>query len=202
LLSGDEFLAGVVEFDRALIETTGPRIALLLAADPRAAPNSARLGQTHYRELGAEPIVVEALQRDEMRAEALPDYDVLFIAGGDPRRLLENVSDTPLWKEALRRWRAGAGLAGSSAGAMALCEFCLAPNPGDREPRHWRDGLGPIGGAGLAVHATSRSERWLREISVTAPCPLVALDDKTGVIITAGEDPAVYGPGRVWVVGT
>jgi peptidase S51-like protein len=200
LLSGDEFMPGVRRFDRALLEATGPRIALLLAADPRAAPNSERLATAHYRGLGGEPVAIEALHRKGMLAAELPDYDVLFIAGGDPRRLLEAVWGTPLWEEALRRWREGKGLAGASAGAMALCEQSLAPKPGDREPRHWRDGLGPLEGFGLAVHASSRSKQWLLDVASTAPCPLVALDDETGVILTPDRDPAVYGPGNVWVV--
>lgn len=201
LLSGDEFMRGVRPFDRALLAETGPRIALLLAADPRAAASSARLATAYYEDLGARPVIVPALVRAEMAAEALPDYDVLFIAGGDPRRLLAAVAGTTLWEEVVRRWRSGAGLAGSSAGAMALCERCLVPEPGDRIPLHWRDGLGPLTGFGLAVHATSRPGEWLAEVASKAPCPLVALDDETGVLLTAAADAVVLGPGRAWVVG-
>ncbi|MGH2785855.1 MAG: hypothetical protein ACRDJ1_11380, partial [Actinomycetota bacterium] len=44
LLSSDEFLAVAEPFDRALLAATGPRVGLVLAADPRGAPHSARLG--------------------------------------------------------------------------------------------------------------------------------------------------------------
>src|SRR3989442_15384144 len=81
LLSSDEFLPIAEPFDRTLLSVTGPRVALVLAADARAARHSARLGLAHYRALGADPVVVEALERDQMSADALPAYGVLFLAG-------------------------------------------------------------------------------------------------------------------------
>ena len=200
LLSSDEFLPVAEAFDRALLAVTGPRVGLMLAADPRAAPHSARLGIAHYRRLGAQPFVVEALRREEATAEALPPYDVLFLAGGDPSKLIACLRGTPLWEEALRRWREGAALAGSSAGAMALCRHSLEPRAGDRVPTHWTDGLGPIERVGLAVHARNRPREWLEKIAATAPVPLVALDDGVGVVLRSGEDPFVAGDGNVWVV--
>jgi cyanophycinase-like exopeptidase len=200
LLSSDEFLAVAEPFDRELLAATGPRVALILAADPRGAPHSARLGLTHYRRLGADPFVIDVLRREDATAEALPSYDVLFLAGGDPSKLLACLRGTPLWDEALRRWRAGSALAGSSAGAMALCGNSLEPRPGDRVPMHWTEGLGPIERVGLAVHARNRPREWLEAVAASAPVPLVALDDGVGVVLRAGTPPAVAGDGNVWVV--
>ena len=200
LLSSDEFLAVAEPFDRELLAATGPRVALILAADPRGASHSARLGLAHYRRLGADPFVVDVLRREDATAEALPTYDVLFLAGGDPSKLLACLRGTPLWHEALRRWQAGSALAGSSAGAMALCLHSLEPRPGDRVPMHWTEGLGPIGRVGLAVHARNRPREWLEAVAASAPVPLVALDDGVGVVLRAGRPPAVAGDGNVWVV--
>jgi cyanophycinase-like exopeptidase len=200
LLSSDEFLPVAEPFDRALLAATGPRVALVLAADPRAAPHSARLGIAHYRALGADPFVVDVLRREDATADALPPFDVLFLAGGDPARLLACLRDTALWEEALRRWRDGNALAGSSAGAMALCRHSLEPRPGDRVPTHWTTGLGPIERVGLAVHARNRPREWLESIAAAAPVPVVALDDGVGLILTAEEKPVVAGDGNAWVV--
>lgn len=200
LLSSDEFLPVAGPFDRALLEATGPRVGLILAADPRAAPHSARLGLAHYRKLGADPVVVDVLHRGDASADALPPYDVLFLAGGDPGRLLECLRDTPLWEEALRRWREGICLAGSSAGAMALCRHSLAPKPGDRRPTRWTAGLGPIERIGLAVHARSRPKEWLDAITVDAPVPVVALDEGVGLVLRPEAPVTVAGDGRAWVV--
>ena len=197
LLSSDEFLPAASAFDRALLAATGPRVALLLCADPRAAPHSAALAIPYYRELGADPLVVEVLHRDQATAQALPDYDVLFIGGGSPATLLPCLKGTTLWDEALRRWRSGAAIAGSSAGAMALCRRCLVPRPGDRVPTVWSEGLGPLERVALAVHASSRPPEWLRAVARDAPAHLLALDDATGVVLQAGRPPRVAGPGDV-----
>lgn len=200
LLSSDEFLPVAEPFDRAVLAATGPRVALVLAADPRGAPHSARLALAHYRKLGADPVVLDVLKRDEARADALPDYDVLFLAGGDPGKLLACLRETPLWEEALRRWRDGAALAGSSAGAMALCRHSLEPRPGDRMPTHWTEGLGPIERVALAVHAQNRPKEWLEAVAAGAPVPIVALDDGVGLVLRPDSPVTVAGEGNAWVV--
>lgn len=200
LLSSDEFLPVAEPFDRALLDATGPRVALILAADPRGAKHSARLGIAHYRKLGADPVALEVLRREDAGAEALPPYDVLFLAGGDPSKLLSCLRDTPLWAEALRRWRDGAALAGSSAGAMALCAHSLEPRPGDRMPTHWTAGLGPIERFAVAVHAKNRPKEWLERIAAVAPVPLVALDDGVGLVLRPEQPVTAAGEGRAWVI--
>jgi hypothetical protein len=201
LLSSDEFLPSAEPFDRALLAAAGPKVALVLAADPGAAPQSARLGLAHYRRLGARPQVVDVLERSRATADALPPFDVLFLAGGSPAALLACLAGTSLWDEALRRWRGGAALAGSSAGAMALCRWCLVPEPGARRPTRWASGLGPLEGLALAVHARTAPASWLAAVAESAPVPLLALDDGVGVLLRPGRPPVVAGEGRSWIAG-
>lgn len=201
LLSSDEFLPPAEAFDRALLSVTGKRVALIFAADPRGASSSAQLATRYYRRLGADPVVVDVLIRDDARADALPDYDVLFLAGGSPAALLAALRDSPLWAEALRRWRSGGALAGSSAGAMALCRHSLVPEPGDGRPSNWAAGLGPIERVALAVHAKTAPADWLRRVRETAPVPVVALDEGVGVVVAADADPVLAGEGRAWILG-
>lgn len=197
LLSSDEFLPVAEPFDRALLAAArGPRIALVFAADPRGAPHSAKLGTAHYRRLGAQPSVADVLIRDDATAESLPDCDVLFLAGGSPAALVATLRDTPFWEEALGRWREGLSLAGSSAGAMALCRHTLVPEPGDRRPSRWETGLGPIERLALAVHARSAPTGWLEHVNKTAPVSVVGLDEGVGVVLAAGAKPVVAGEGR------
>jgi cyanophycinase-like exopeptidase len=201
LLSSDEFLPVAEPFDRGLLEAAaGPRIALILAADPRGASKSARLGRAHYRRLGAHPVVVNVYTRDQATAEALPPYDVLFLAGGSPSALLACLRGTPLWDEALRRWRDGRALAGSSAGAMALCSHSLEPEPGARRPTRWAEGLGPIERFALAVHARTAPQEWLDLIGAPAPAPVIALDEGVGLLLQAQQPVRVLGDGRAWVL--
>ena len=118
-------------FDEAILEGAGPRVAVLLAAGPADAEEQWAAAAAHYRSLGAEPLLVPVLDPSEADAERLPpDYNVFFLGGGDPLNLLAGLAGTTLWKEVLERWRAGRALAGSSAGAMVLCDDCLIPAGG------------------------------------------------------------------------
>jgi hypothetical protein len=126
----------------------------------------------------------------------VPDCDVLFLAGGSPAALIATLRDTPFWDEALKRWRSGMSLAGSSAGAMALCRNSLVPEPGDPRPSRWERGLGPIERVALAVHARSAPEEWFQHVRETAPVPVVALDEGVGVVLVHGRKPVVAGDGR------
>jgi cyanophycinase len=190
LLSGGEFETSATDFDRLLLERAGPRVAVVLAAGPGEADVAWAMAEAHYRSLAAEPILVPALERDDAVADALPsDFDVLFLGGGDPARLLRALAGTSLWKEALARWRGGRALAGSSAGAMALCEATLVPEPGADLPATWSRGLGPLRGMALAVHADERPASWLDDVARRAPCPVVAMDAGSGLLLDPSGPP-------------
>jgi len=194
LLSGDEFLPPVREFDRRLIELAGASIGIVYCADHRAQPQSERYARKHFTALNAEPFTID------MHASKLPPFDVLYLAGGSPADLLDHLRHSELWPEVLRRWRAGGVLAGSSAGAMVLCTKTLTPTPGARAPTIWTDGVGPVDGIGIAAHATSRPAAWLDEVARAAPVPLLALGDRTGIILRHGVPFEIIGEERVWLV--
>src|SRR6266480_1437683 len=194
LLSGDEFLRPVSDFDRRLLELTGSWVGVIYCADHRAQPKSERYAKRHFERLGADAFTLD------MHGNEHSEYDVAYIAGGSPKDLLEHLRDNPRWSDVLGSWKEGRGLAGSSAGAMVLCARTLTPEPGARVPTTWTTGVGPIDGICLAVHASSRSREWLEQVQKDAPAPLVALDDATGVILRKGAPPEKIGPGEVWRV--
>jgi hypothetical protein len=199
LLSSEEFTPLAEAFDRDLIGVFGPRVAVLLAADPDGAAEAGAAATRHYLGLGAEPVILAVLRREDATADALPECDVLFLAGGDPANLLRAMRETPFWRTAVARWRRGMALAGSSAGAMALCRHCLVPRPGDDKPTVWDEGLGPLERFGLAVHASTRPVEWLARVVASAPVPVVALDDATGLILRPARPPSKIGSGAVRV---
>lgn len=194
LLSSDEFTPAVAAFDRALLELTGPRVALITCADPTNAARNAQIGRAHFAELGA-----DAFHLDVAFDAELPPFDLAYIAGGDPAVLLRELR--PWWPPLREAWLAGAGLAGSSAGAMALCAHCLVPKPGDDKPTVWTDGFGAIGDVGLAVHATTRPSEWLRHVARDSRSRVIALDDATGVVVTNTDEVRIIGAGRAWIAG-
>lgn len=194
LLSSDEFLPIARPFDDALLaDRAVERIGVLLCADHRAAPQSLRYAQTHFPD--HEVVRVHA----HCGHEPLPEIDLLYLAGGDPRSLAACVQDRPgFWDEVLARWHAGMLLAGSSAGAMMLCRRAIGACTCVDPTHEWGDGLGPLEGIGLAVHADRRDPSWLAHLPTTAQMPVIAMDEGTGIILDAGESPRMVGDGRIW----
>jgi hypothetical protein len=201
LLSSDEFTPAARAFDETLLAAVrGARVGVVLCADHSHAATNLRHARAHF---GDAYEVFDAVGPHEAGAPPhapAREFDVLYMAGGSPEDLLECLRGSAFWDAVLREWRAGAALAGSSAGAMALCEHSLVPRPGDDKPTRWDRGLGPLSGVALAVHASSRPDVWLESVARAAPVPVVALDDATGVVLRVGKTPAVVGPGRARVI--
>ncbi|HLW17064.1 MAG TPA: Type 1 glutamine amidotransferase-like domain-containing protein, partial [Actinomycetota bacterium] len=153
--------------------------------------HSERYARRHFDTLGARAITLD------MHSDALPDYDIAYIAGGSPKDLLEHLRESTRWPQVLTRWREGRGLAGSSAGAMNLCTHLLTPERGARVPTTWSEGAGVIDAFAVAVHASSRSKDWLEEVARDAPVPVVALADAAGVILRNGVASEIFGD--VWI---
>src|SRR5258708_24712674 len=80
-------------------------------------------------------------------AERATGAGLIYLTGGDPGLLAQTLRGTRVWAAMVAAWRAGAGLAGSSAGAMALCEWPLVmarwPLHTERRPA---EALGPVPG--------------------------------------------------------
>jgi cyanophycinase len=212
LLGSGEFMPWAREVDTWCAQRATASSDRVLILPTAAAPEGdetferwAGMGAEHYAAIGLAPHVLPLKTRDDASrpeiVDAVADSRLIFFSGGNPGYLAQTLRDTPFWEEAVRRWREGMSLAGSSAGAMALCLHSLEPRPGDRVPTHWTEGLGPVERVGLAVHARNRPREWLSKIASTAPVPLVALDDGVGVVLRSGEEPVVAGDGNVWVVG-
>lgn len=200
LFSSDEFMPGAIPFDRALLEATGPNIAVLFCADHRNAELNARHAAAHFGALGARAWPLPIEHNPARLTGGLPEFDLLYMPGGSPADLLSCLHGSDAWEQILARWRDGAGLAGSSAGAMALCAHCMIPRPGDVRPTTWGSGLGPIQHVGLAVHASSRPDGWMRGMAEKGVVPLLAIEDSTGVLLRPGQAPLTVGPGTAYLV--
>ena len=194
LLSGDEFLDGATAFDQRLLELSGKDVGVIYCADHRAQQHSERYATKHFTNLGARAFTLD------MHGDDLPPFDVAYIAGGSPKTLLEHLRASTTFPSVLQRWRDGAALAGSSAGAMVLCEHTLVPEEGARVPTTWTRGVGPVEGIAVAVHASSRPRAWLEQVARDAPVPVVALGDSTGVILRNGYEFETHGPESTWLV--
>jgi cyanophycinase len=129
LCGSGEFTPAMSDVDRGILAGIGSRRARI-AIVPTAAgledtPKQwVAMGTAHFAGLGADATGVMVLNRsdaeDPRHAAAIANADWIYFSGGKPGHLVESLAGTTFWSAVLARHRAGAVLAGASAGAMML----------------------------------------------------------------------------------
>jgi len=167
LVGGDEFHPGNEPHDRRLAEAAAGRPALILATAARDSPEAAvRTAQRWFAGLDLAvselPVRSPADARSNELAAQAAGAGLVYIAGGDPGWVVRVLAGSPVWKRLAEAWAAGMALAGSSAGAMALCQWTLvrARWPGHTERRP-NDALGVVPGCALLPHYDTFGVRWI-----------------------------------------
>ena len=210
LVGGDELHPGNEPQDRVLVEAAGGGPAFVLATaarrhDPAAAVRHAR---TWFASLGLEVEELPALRRRDVTSPANVDRArsgrLFYLVGGDPGVVPTLLAGTPLWSAILQAWRAGAGLAGSSAGAMALGAWTLVRDrvPGDRN-RRYRPGLGVVPHVAVIPHLDTFGRGWVPGVVASAPdeeVVVLGVDERSAAVWAGGAWTAL-GAGGVTVVG-
>jgi cyanophycinase len=83
-----------------------------------------RLGREQSDRIGSECIYLPIHEREDAFnpefISQIKDAGLIYFSGGDPHRVAEIYSGSPLWDEILNQWKSGTSLAGCSAGAMAF----------------------------------------------------------------------------------
>jgi cyanophycinase len=133
-------------------------------------------------------------------AERAREGRFFYLVGGDPGLVPRTLSGTPLWDAIVEAWRGGAVLAGSSAGAMALCEWTLvrARMPGD-ERRRYAPALGLVPGVAVLPHFETFGHTWVESASERDGATLLGVDERTAALWHDGAWRAL-GEGGVSVV--
>jgi cyanophycinase-like exopeptidase len=168
-----------------------------------------RLGAGQARRLGVEAVPVPALDRssadDPDVAAPIEGAGLVYLSGGSPAYLADSLRGTRVWTAVLGAWRAGAALAGCSAGAMALAQWMVSIRAPEAAPE---PGLGVVPGI-LVVPHFDRFRRWMGRgpEAVAARLPdgvvLVGIDEETA-IVSDGRDLGrwtVRGRQAAWVFG-
>jgi cyanophycinase len=206
LEGGAEFGGRMADPDRQAIQLAGGLDASICIIPAAAAPdhNHQRAGQNGQRwftSLGARNVQVLSLidRSTAHQAEiisALQSARLVYLLGGFPGYLAESLSDTPAWEAILSAYRAGAVIAGSSAGAMVLCEYLYDPHAGGAVK-----GLGLLANACVLPHHNTFGKNWAVELQRLLPgVTLIGIDERTGMIDN-GPDHAwqVFGQGGVTI---
>jgi cyanophycinase len=75
-------------------------------------------------------VLRHAEANEPANADAVRQARFVYLAGGSPMHLRSVLKDSLLWSALVEAWNGGAVVAGSSAGAMALCDPMVDPRGG------------------------------------------------------------------------
>jgi cyanophycinase len=204
LAGGAEFRGRMATPDRQAIELAGGANARLSIIPAAAAPdnNHQRAGQTGvdwFQKLGAVnvtalPLIDRTSADDPAVVDALRHSKLIYMLGGFPRHLAQSLAGSNSWQAMLAAHRSGAVIAGSSAGAMILCDYYYDPYG-----HKIRSGLGLIPDACILPHRNTFGQSWAPKLAQRlAGILLIGIDEQTGML---NDDPAgrwqVYGAGNV-----
>lgn len=216
LLGSGEYTSAMAETDRLLLAALGaaqPRVALIPAAsglEPGMPERWNRMGVQHFADLGAVPLPLALVSRDDAQSAAVIDQlrnaDLFYFSGGNPEYLVETLRDTPAWEAITARLAGGGGIAGCSAGAMMMSTYTLrVRSVAAGQPPHWIEALNIVPGLVVMPHFDRMVGYVGRETfqTIVAAVPpgvqLVGIDEDTALIRLTADRPWVVS-GRQTVV--
>ena len=188
LAGGAEFSGRMAKPDRRAIELAGGFDASIRIIPAAAAPDNnhrraGKNGVSWFKKLGAvnvatlplidrksadDPAVVKSLQRSKMA----------YLLGGFPRHLAQSLAGSHSWQALLDAHQSGAVIAGSSAGAMILCEHYYDPYA-----KNILNGLSLIPDACILPHHDTFGKNWAPELAQRLPgVVLIGIDEQTGML--------------------
>lgn len=209
LEGGAEFGGQMAEPDRRAIELAGGfdmsiRIIPTAAAPDNNHRRAGNNGVNWFRHLGATqvealPLIDKASANDPAIAAAISQSRLVYLLGGFTGYLGETLANSASWDAMLAAYEAGAVIAGSSAGAMVLCQYYYDPSQ-----RCVVNGLNLVPNACVLPHHNTFGKGWARQLSALLPAVvLLGIDERTGMLDDDGTERKtgwrVYGQGSVAV---
>ncbi len=204
LEGGSEFQGKMEAPDRKALALAGGKNADVVIIPTAAAPdnNSQRAGNTAmkwFRTLGATnisvlPIIDKESADDPEHSAELKHADLIFILGGFPGYLDDTLRKSRCLDAVWRAYQKGAVLAGSSAGAMVLCEWYFDPTV-----KEIKKGFGIIKDALLIPHHDTFGGSWHSlYFNHISDIRCIGIDEQTGMINQRRDHRwTVYGRGSV-----
>ena len=207
LVGGDEFNAGNEEQDRMLAAAAGrgPAFVVPTAAARQKPDVSVAHATRWFQQFGIDLQELPVLKRTDANSEAIAERaragGFFYLVGGDPGLVAQVLRGSAVWSAMFQAWRDGAALAGSSAGAMALCSHTLVratwPN---RFNRRSADALGLLPKTAVLPHFDSFGHRWVESAQAAAPGLILLGIDERSAALWDGARWLAAGPGAVTVV--
>ena len=202
LEGGAEFGGRMRDPDLKAIELAGGFEAPVRIIPTAAAPdnNHQRAGNNGVRwfqSLGARdvisvPLIDKVSANDEAVAKSLRDAKLVYMLGGFTGYLGETLKGSAAWEAVLEAYRDGAVVAGSSAGAMVMCEFYYDLNQGQVI-----EGLNLVPNSIVLPHHNTFGHSWASRLLEIVQVNLIGIDEQTGMLDDGAQTWTVYGRGRV-----
>jgi cyanophycinase-like exopeptidase len=131
LVGSGEYLPQMTEIEGSLLEGRPARYVQLATAavpdGPSVVERWHNLGIEQAKRLDVEAVIVPVSDRSDADnpefAEMVAGAGLVYLSGGNPGYLADTLRDTAVWVAIVDAWRAGAALAGCSAGAMAMTSW-------------------------------------------------------------------------------
>src|ERR1051325_6430472 len=165
-----------------------------------------------FRSLGVKHLHnLEISERQEAtlpaKVKILDDAAGVFFTGGDQLKITSQIGDTPIFQRIREIYDEGGVIAGTSAGAAAMCETMLVE--GGDENSHviggsmrMAPGLGLISGVIIDQHFMERG-RFGRLVGAVAQNPKnlgIGIDEQTAIVVERDNGFYVLGSGAVYVI--
>jgi cyanophycinase len=201
LVGGAEWREGCT-FDGDLLAASGADEVLILptAAAYEHPGRAVEWAERYFDGLGAKARGLMILARpdaeEEANVAALRDARFIYLSGGSPLHLRSVLKDSAAWDALTQAWNGGAVLAGSSAGAMALCDPMVDPRGGA-----FTLGLGLLAQVAIIPHHDTWSAEKAKRTITLAPAglPVVGIDEQTALVRDSDGAWSVGGAGGVVV---
>ena len=188
LEGGAEFGGRMRDPDLRAIELAGGfdaplRIVPTAAAPDRNHVNAGRNGVRWFQGLGARdvvsvPLIDKASANDEEIAKSLREAKLIYLLGGFTHYLGQTLMGSLAWDAALEAYRNGAVIAGSSAGAMVMCQFSFDPGSGKVV-----EGLNLVPNSLVLPHHNTFGKNWAPRLTKEIPrVTLLGIDEQTGML--------------------
>ncbi len=209
LEGGAEFGGQMAAPDRRAIELAGGPNALISIIPTAAAPdnNHQRAGNNGvrwFRSLGATnvallPLIDKASANDSSIVNTLHQSRLIYMLGGFTGYLGQTLQGSASEQAMLQAYAAGAVIAGSSAGAMVMCQYYFDPAQGGIV-----EGMGLVPNTCVLPHHNTFGKGWAQRLSQLLPAAvLLGIDERTGMLDDGdGERKTawrVYGQGAVTI---
>ncbi len=198
LQGGAEFSGSMAQSDRRSLALAGgnrARVAILptAAVPDRNHQRAGENGRRWFSSLGSGrvevlPLIDTLSAADPELGTSIVASDLIYLLGGFPGYLAQTLGGSAAWSAVRTAHERGAVVAGSSAGAMVLCEKLYDPYLGQVV-----QGLGLVPGCCLVPHHDTSGRKRVAELQKELPgLTIIGIDEQTGMI----DD----GPQRQWNV--